>query len=54
MSLQKKKNNENNYVLPGKPLTPKQLTQLIENSQKSGMISMQEAHKKIRDLLSKS
>jgi hypothetical protein len=40
---------ENNYLLPGKPLTPAQLTQLIENSRKSGMIAMGEAHRLIRN-----
>jgi hypothetical protein len=36
--------SENNYVLPGKPLTHEQLTQLIESSRKSGIISMKHAH----------
>lgn len=40
---------ENNLFLPGKPLTPDQLTQMIEKSRKSGMISMQHAHQIIRD-----
>ena len=53
MPLQLKKNDKNNYVLPGKPRTPKQLTQLIESNRKSGTISMQDAHKKIRDILFK-
>ncbi len=37
------------YYLPGKPLTPQQLTQLIESSRKSGMISLQNAHNIIRN-----
>ena len=37
------------HFLPGKPLTPNQLTQIIENSRKSGMISMENAHKEIRN-----
>lgn len=41
--------SENNYLLPGKPLTPAQLTQLIENSRNSGMIAMDEAHRLIRN-----
>ncbi|MBK7885687.1 MAG: hypothetical protein IPJ81_19290 [Chitinophagaceae bacterium] len=41
--------DENNYLLPGKPLTPKQLTQIIESSRKSGMISMDNAHQIIRN-----
>jgi len=40
--------NESNYVLPGKPLTPEQLTSLITESRKSGTISMQNAHEIIR------
>ncbi|HMG82164.1 MAG TPA: hypothetical protein VK559_03945 [Ferruginibacter sp.] len=40
--------NENNYVLPGKPLTPEELTALITESRKSGVISMQNAHEIIR------
>lgn len=35
-------------TLPGTPLTPKQLKQLIANSRKSGMISMDNAHQIIR------
>jgi hypothetical protein len=37
--------SESNLLLPGKPLSPEQLTQLIENSRKSGIISMNNAHK---------
>ncbi|MEP7143362.1 MAG: hypothetical protein ABI707_10850 [Ferruginibacter sp.] len=40
---------ENNYELPGKPLTPARLTQLIENSRNSGMIPMESAHRVIRN-----
>jgi hypothetical protein len=40
---------ENNYLLPGKPLTPKQLTKLIEDSRNSGIISMENAHQLIRN-----
>ena len=43
--------HKNNYFLPGKPLSPDHLTQLIENSRKSGMISLQNAHKIITDSL---
>lgn len=38
-----------NYSLPGKPLTPQQLIQLIEKSRKSGMISMKDAHQIVRN-----
>ena len=37
--------SEDNYLLPGKPLTEEQLTQLITNSRNSGIISMEDAHK---------
>lgn len=40
---------ENNFLLPGKPLTAEQLKQLIEDSRNSGMISMEVAHKIIRN-----
>jgi hypothetical protein len=40
---------QNNYLLPGKPLTPNQLSQLIENSRNSGIISMEDAHQLIRN-----
>ncbi len=36
--------SEGDLLLPGKPLSPEQLTQLIENSRKSGIISMRDAH----------
>ena len=39
---------EDNLLLPGKPLTSQQLTQLIENSRKSGIVSMVDAHQVIR------
>ncbi len=39
---------EENFSLPGKQLTSEQLNQIIENSRKSGMISMQNAHQAIR------
>ncbi len=38
-----------NSHLPGKPLTGKQLTRLIESSRKSGIIAMQDAHTIIRE-----
>ncbi len=41
--------NENNYFLPGKPLNATELSQLIENSRKSGSISMKNAHTEIRN-----
>jgi len=41
--------NENNYFLPGKPLTAAELSQLIENSRKSGSIRMEDAHTAIRN-----
>ncbi len=37
--------SETNFLLPGKPLSEEQLTQLIETSRKSGIISMKDAHK---------
>lgn len=40
--------NENNYWLPGKPLTEKELTNLIIKSRESGIISMKNAHNLIR------
>ena len=39
---------ENNYFLPGKPLNAAELTHLVENSRKSGSISMEDAHTAIR------
>ena len=41
--------NDANFLLPGKPLTGQQLSQLIDKSRKSGMISMQDAHLIIRE-----
>ncbi len=40
--------SETDYTLPGKPLTPQQLSELIESSRKSGIISMHDAHNLIR------
>ncbi|WP_462222797.1 hypothetical protein [Ferruginibacter sp.] len=40
---------ENNIHLPGKPLSPEELTKLIEKSRASGMITMENAHQIIRD-----
>jgi molybdenum cofactor biosynthesis enzyme MoaA len=40
--------SETDYTLPGKTLTPQQLSDLIESSRKSGIISMHDAHKLIR------
>lgn len=37
--------SEDNYLLPGKPLTEEQLKLLITNSRNSGIISMKDAHK---------
>ncbi len=39
---------EDNFFLPGRPLTPQQLTQLIEASRKSGIVTMVNAHQVIR------
>ena len=36
------------FHLPGKPLTDKQIAQLIDSSRQSGSISMQHAHRTIR------
>ncbi|HTN05931.1 hypothetical protein [Agriterribacter sp.] len=41
--------SEHNYHLPGKPLTPEPLRQVIEDSRKSGIVSMKTAHKIISD-----
>ncbi|MBC7890279.1 MAG: hypothetical protein H7Z13_20580 [Ferruginibacter sp.] len=38
-----------NYVLPGKPLTPAELAQLIKNGRNSGMVAMEDAHRLIRN-----
>ena len=40
--------NENNIVLPGKPLSAKQLESMIESSRQSGIINMQLANQIIR------
>ncbi len=40
--------DDNNYWLPGKPLSDKELTDLIEKSRSSGSISMKDAHNLIR------
>ena len=40
--------SESDYILPGKPLTPQQLSEIIQCSRKSGIISMPDAHKLIR------
>jgi len=40
---------DDNYHLPGKPLSSKQLEELIAYSRKSGMISMKDAHEIIRN-----
>ena len=41
---------EDNLFLPGKPLSPAQLSAMIEKSCKSGMVSMKNAHEIIRSL----
>ncbi len=41
--------NKSNYFLPGKPLSDVELSQLIENSRKSGSITMEDAHSTIRN-----
>ncbi|MEO6220900.1 MAG: hypothetical protein ABIO81_10760 [Ginsengibacter sp.] len=41
--------NKNNYFLPGKPLNDAGLTQLIEDSRKSGSIAFDDAHTAIRN-----
>ena len=40
---------ENDLFLPGNPLSPNQLKEMIEKSRKSGMVSMADAHQIIRD-----
>ena len=37
--------------LPGEPLTAKETKQLIENSRKSGVLSLKDAHKELRKKL---
>lgn len=39
------------YLLPGKPLSPEQLTQLIQDSRKSGAISMKNVHEIIKAIM---
>ena len=36
--------SENDFLLPGRPLTQEQITALIDSSRKSGIISMKNAH----------
>ena len=43
--------DENDYFLPGKPLSSEELSQLIENSRKSGIINLDNAHLEIRNSL---
>lgn len=40
--------DDTNYWLPGKPLSDKELTDLIEKSRASGIISMKDAHNLIK------
>ena len=40
--------NKNDYFLPGKPLSDSELMKLIENSRKSGSITLDDAHNTIR------
>lgn len=40
--------DENNIALPGKPLSPKQLEDMIESSRQSGTINMQLANQILR------
>ncbi len=40
---------DDNILLPDKPLSAEALTQLIEKSRASGMLSMDTAHQLIRD-----
>jgi len=39
----------NDIFLPGTPLTPDELTQMIEKGRKSGIISITDAHQIIRN-----
>ncbi len=48
MQLSLVDDSEDNFLLPGKPLTPEQLAQLIEESRKSGVVSMVDGHRLIR------
>ena len=40
---------DDNLTLPGKPLSNNQLKSMIETSRQSGIISMEQAHKIIRN-----
>ena len=40
--------NDENYLLPGKPLTNEELTELILKSRNGGRISIKDAHQVIR------
>lgn len=40
---------DENYFLPGKPLTEQQLEKLIDSSRKSGVLSLKDAHQIIRN-----
>ena len=40
---------DNNFLLPGKPLTPEKLIQLILKSRESGIVGMKDAHGLIRN-----
>jgi hypothetical protein len=40
---------DNNLFLPGNPLSPDQLKEMIEKSRKSGVVSLTDAHQIIRD-----
>ncbi len=48
MKLSKLDENGDDYFLPGKPLSPGELTEFIEAARNSGMITMENAHKIIR------
>ncbi len=48
MKLSKLDDNGDDYFLPGKPLSPHELTDLIEAGRNSGVITMENAHKIIR------
>ena len=48
MKLSLVDNEVNDYSLPGKKLSPDELTQLIESGRAGGKVSMQHAHNIIR------